>query len=144
MFIVVSNDNEGILKDLIHIGCDRGVANDHFIGACESAVSNWSSEDIDDVLDDGYCQCGAGGVILLIDTDGYTSDQRILASLTKTKNIPLQKGGHISHSDLCHNLTNILLNTTGKELARIWNEFSEDEVVYEDDDSFLVKEVHSL
>lgn len=85
MFLVQVNDNDGVLKDLTHVGCDRDKAETAFFDTCEGNLSNWDEYTQglrDDVLNDGYCKYG-GGCILLIDTDGFTSDDAIRDELTK-------------------------------------------------------------
>lgn len=84
MFIVqVIQDN--VLDEIVHIGTDRAAAEQQFIGACAKVISNFLEEykpdDIAAILDQGYEKFGNGAVIL-IDTDGFTSDEYIRASLT--------------------------------------------------------------
>jgi len=84
MFIVQVNGNDGILDELVSIHKDRDDAIRAFLGTCESRLSNWdkySASDIDAVLDEGYCKFGTG-IVLLIDTDGVTSDDAIRDELT--------------------------------------------------------------
>lgn len=81
MFIVLVNDNEGILKEIIHMGMKRDAAEQHFIRACATNLSNWEGytpEDISAVLENGYEVFG-GGCIMFVDTDGFTSDEEIAA-----------------------------------------------------------------
>lgn len=85
MFIVLINDNEGILNELVHVGCDRKNAERHFLSTCDERISNfdeYNHDDIEAVLGNGYEKFG-GGVVMLIDTDGCTSDDAIRDELTK-------------------------------------------------------------
>lgn len=85
MFLVQNNDNHGVLKELVYVGCDRETAQEHFFSTCSTAISNWAEYTRDDqevCLDDGYAEFG-GGAILFIDTDGITSDAEIAAMIGK-------------------------------------------------------------
>ena len=84
MLLVLVNDNEGILKELVHIGTDRASCEQRFIEACALHISNWSDytpADIATVLDNGYEQFG-GGVVMLIDTSNCVTDGEIRDQLT--------------------------------------------------------------
>lgn len=85
MFLVQVNAINGVLKEITHVGCDRGKAETAYFNTCESNVSNWDEympHDRDTVLTEGYCLYG-GGCIMLIDTDGFTSNDAIRDELTK-------------------------------------------------------------
>lgn len=84
MFIVqVIRDN--VFSEFVHFGTDQAEAEQHFISACATEVSNWpeyTPGDIERILDDGYVTFGNGSVNLL-DTDGPTSDDELAAMLGK-------------------------------------------------------------
>ena len=84
MFIILSNDNKGILDELIHMGVDRAEAEQKFIGACAERLASWDSytpEDISNYLDDGYA-IWDGGVVMFIDTSNCTTDDELRDALT--------------------------------------------------------------
>jgi len=88
MFIVQVNGNDGVLDELVSIHTDRHYSILSFVETCESRVSNWhkySPSDIDYILDEGHCKFGTG-VVLLINTDGFVSDDEIRDELTKQPN----------------------------------------------------------
>jgi len=82
MYLVqVSKHN--ILDALVYVGCDREVAIGHFFDTCSTCISNWDEYDQNDkdaLLDAGYERFDHGAV-LLIDTDGITSDAEISAMI---------------------------------------------------------------
>lgn len=85
MFLIQVNAINGVLKEITHVGCDRGKAETAYFSTCEDNVSNWDGytpHDRDTVLTEGYCIYG-GGVVMFIDTDGFTSDDAIRDELTK-------------------------------------------------------------
>lgn len=84
MFIILTNDNKGILDELIHIGVDRAVAEQRFIEACAERFTNWDDytpTDVSALLDDGYAEWG-GGVVMFIDTSNCTTDAELRDALT--------------------------------------------------------------
>jgi len=84
MFLIQVNNNDGVLKEITHVGCDRSKAETAFFATCEEQLSNWdeyTSEDRNSVLHEGYAQYGCG-CIMFIDTDGFTSDAAIRDELT--------------------------------------------------------------
>ena len=85
MFLVQVNDNRGILNELVLVTTDRDKAQEHFLDTCSTKLSNWdeyTQSDKDALLDQGYEKFG-NGVVMLIDTDGVTSDDAIRDELTK-------------------------------------------------------------
>lgn len=84
MFLVQVNKGN-ILHELILVTTDRDKAQAQFLDTCASAISNWADytqADKDALLDLGYEQTGDGAVVL-IDTDGVTSNNAIAAALLK-------------------------------------------------------------
>lgn len=84
MFIVQVNDNEGVLKKLVHVGFDRQVSETKFLATCSELLhgSEYTEDEKSIILDNGYEMVGAEGVVLLIDTDGVTSDDELRDALT--------------------------------------------------------------
>lgn len=75
MFIVQINDNN-ILQEILYIGTDRRMAENHFLDACRTHISNWGEytvEDVTVILEQGYEQFGNRAVVL-IDTSNHISD----------------------------------------------------------------------
>ena len=84
MFLVMVNDSDGILNELVLV-TDRDKAQKHFLDTCSTKLSNWDEytpADKDALLDLGYEKFG-GGIVMLINTDGFTSDDAIRDELTK-------------------------------------------------------------
>ncbi len=79
MFIV-QTIQDNILDEIIYVGMQRAEAEQQFLGACANVISNWLEEytpaDIEAILDQGYEKFG-NGAVMLIDTDGYTSDSKL-------------------------------------------------------------------
>ena len=96
MFIVQINGNDGILKELVSLRTDRNLAEADFLSTCKTEMSDWDAygkEDIDNFLDEGYAQTGAG-VVMLIDTSNCVSDDQIRCTLTR------QPGEHVTVAEV--------------------------------------------
>lgn len=86
MFLVMVNKHN-ILDELILVTTDREKAQQHFLDTCQEHLSNWDDYTQDDknaLLDMGYEQLVGEGAIVLVDTDGITSDGQIAAEIHKT------------------------------------------------------------
>jgi hypothetical protein len=84
MFLV-QTIRDNVLSGIAHVGTDRAEAEQKFISTCASEISNWDEYDPADiaaVLDEGYAIFG-GGAVMLVDTDGFTSDDNIRDALTR-------------------------------------------------------------
>jgi len=84
MFLVLVNDNQGILKELVHVGTDRATCEQRFIGACAERIPSWcdySPANIATLLDEGYTWFD-GGVIMFVDTCNCVTDGEIRDQLT--------------------------------------------------------------
>lgn len=84
MFIVQINKNN-ILDELVLVTTDLKKAQQHFLDTCSDHLSNWdkyTQADKDALLDLGYEQTGDGAIVL-IDTDGITSDDAIRDELAR-------------------------------------------------------------
>jgi hypothetical protein len=85
MFLVI-RITDNVLNDIQFVGTDRQQAQDHFIDACRNHLTNfcdYSQEDIDNVLDEGYAEF-VNGSICLVDTDGWSSDAEIRDMLQRS------------------------------------------------------------
>lgn len=85
MFLVMVNTNN-VLHGLVLITTDREKAQAQFLDTCSTEISNWdeyTQADKDALLDLGYEQTGNGGAVVLVDTDGHTSDNAIAAEIGK-------------------------------------------------------------
>jgi hypothetical protein len=87
MYIVVVNvDN--VPREIVCVTPDAKIAEDHFLDACKTHVSNWdehTAEDREAILEDAYCQFGhPNSAVVLMDISNVKSDGEILAELTGT------------------------------------------------------------
>lgn len=89
---------DNVLQDLIAVGVKREEAEKHFLSACQHYISNWgkyTSQDIEDCLSEGYAESKSGVSVMYIDTDGITSDRKILEQLNEKFNIELKDDGEV-------------------------------------------------
>ena len=83
--IMVIEDN--LPQDVILVTADLHMAQSQFLDTCSERLSNWdeyTAGDRDGLLDDGYCEyAGKSKSVVMVDTDGPTSDDAIRDELTK-------------------------------------------------------------
>ena len=83
MYLVMVN-KDNLPQDVILVTTDRDRATEQFLETCSERLSNWDAytqDDKDILLDQGYELFGNNEAIVLIDTDGPTSDNEIAAEL---------------------------------------------------------------
>ena len=85
MFIVLVNDEEGILNELVLVTVDLDKAKAIFLQTCSEKLhgAEYSEDEKDAILSNGYEQVGAEGVVMLIDTSNCVSDEELRDQLTK-------------------------------------------------------------
>lgn len=97
MFLVMTiKDN--VLQDLLAVCVDRAEAEKHFLNACGQYVPDWNkytSQEISDSLGEGYAETLDNGSVMYIDTDGITSDRKILSQLNEKFNTELKNDGEV-------------------------------------------------
>jgi hypothetical protein len=82
MYVVVVNE-DNILRELLCVTKDAKIAEDHFLSACKTNISNWdqyNEADRDAVLEDAFAQYGNCAVVLM-DVSNVKSDDEICAEL---------------------------------------------------------------
>jgi len=80
---MVNKDN--LPQDVILVTTDLEKAQQRFLDTCSEYLSNWneySEDDKEELLDQGYEKIVGNGAVVLIDTDGPTSDAAIRGELT--------------------------------------------------------------
>jgi len=85
MYLVMVN-KDNLPQDVILVTTDRDRATEQFLETCSELLSNWDAytqDDKDILLDQGYELFGNNESIVLVDTDGPTSDADIRDQLTK-------------------------------------------------------------
>jgi hypothetical protein len=85
MFLVMVNE-DNVLRELVLVTTNVDKARAQFLDTCSTEISNWAEYDEEDreaALDEGYERFGNAAVVL-VDTDGPTSDAAIAAEINKT------------------------------------------------------------
>lgn len=83
MYLVVIN-KDNLPQDVVLVTADREKALAQFLETCGERLSNWDEYTADDkeaLLDQGYELTGDNTAVVLIDTDGPTSDAEIAAEI---------------------------------------------------------------
>lgn len=84
MYLVMVN-KDNLPQDVVLVTTDRDKATAQFLDTCSERLSNWdeySPDDKEALLDLGYEHFGNNEAVVLVDTDGPTSDAEIRDQLT--------------------------------------------------------------
>lgn len=138
MYLVMVN-KDNLPQDVILVTMDRNKAQAQFLDTCSTQLSNWDAytqDDKDILLDQGYERFGANEAILLVDTDGFTSDNEIAAAICGFPPKKVNKitrwiaSGEIGEVDTIEEV----LETAGRMLDKSCSEELFGQVIFEAED----------